>query len=462
MLSLVIESASANDSLDLGALLDGNEGVQAIAGLTGAGLPPVSVQWSEGAGDGATYRGKRVLPRDMDIPLFVSSPTRAGLRSVVKRLSRILADEATLTLTDSVSGEWTLKVVRVGGGDFIYGPDTDGEHDLAFAVTLRAGQPFWTSTTATSVQKLGATQLSTPSVALYNNGSHDCPVLWEIRGPGKNLEIAAPGGVGLKWNGTLANGETIFIDTEKGTVVDGLGANRYAELAQSPRFAYVKSQDTTTWNISWPNADAGVARTNLVINPNAVNNTTGYANEFNVNSFTANANGSGITVNYSTTQDTRAFRYGDIAVTPGLSYTAAYALGGVTSQVQTVGIYIRWMNGATVLSTSGASSNYLSDPNWADRPHVTATAPIGATHAQMIVQVRFTSASISSFKFRQFQFEQRSTLNGYFDGNTADTATIIYAWTGTANASTSTLSLVPDRTTAMVKATFNERDWMVI
>jgi hypothetical protein len=58
--------------------------------------------------------------------------------------------------------------------------------------------------------------------------------------------------------------------------------------------------------------------------------------------------------------------------------------------------------------------------------------------------------------------EQSPTVRPYFDGDTPDTGSEIYAWTGTANGSTSTQSLQPDRSSSRVKATVYPRDWLVI
>ena len=48
-------------TVDLGELLAGTEyGTQVLAGVTGLGLPDVSAQWFEGAGDGASWQGSQI------------------------------------------------------------------------------------------------------------------------------------------------------------------------------------------------------------------------------------------------------------------------------------------------------------------------------------------------------------------------------------------------------------------
>lgn len=451
MLTLSIESASLGTSLDLGALLDGTEGVQAVAGLTGAGLPPVSVQWSEGAGDGATYRGTRVLPRDVDIPIFVAGNDRDGLRAVVKQLAMILASEATLRFTDTGGDEWTLDVVRVGGGDFIYGVDTTGELDLEMVITLRAGQPFWTSAVADEYVVRFPTDDPINFVP-YNDGSVDTPPTWEIRGPGKNLVIAGNGGV-LAWNGTLANGETLFIDSMKGTVVDQSGSNRYANLAPSPRFRKVKAMSMDAWDITYPNADAGLARTNLCTNPNGYVNAANWSASGAVTTIPGGGfrithpGGGGVVITDTITTP----------VTPGAVITGSVSFKDATSGT----LYLQWKDSLGAILYS-ASSPSVPSPT---RISLTAIAPANAASVAIIIRLGAGNSKQSPYdvtEFSEVMLEEATSSGTYFDGNTTDTATNVYAWTGTVGNSTSTLSLTPDRSTSQVICRINPRDWMVV
>jgi len=75
----------------------------------------------------------------------------------------------------------------------------------------------------------------TGDVVLENDGdAHAFPV-WEVRAPASRFRAVSPDGAVLEWTGALAAGQTLTIDTEKGTVVDNTGANRYAELSPAPR-----------------------------------------------------------------------------------------------------------------------------------------------------------------------------------------------------------------------------------
>lgn len=243
--------ANSTDVLDLDSVAQTGTGVQVTSGVTGLGLPPVSLQWVEGAGNGATYRGGRVTARDIDLPLFIHGASRDELKAHLRRLSIILAGPCTLSFVEEGGESWSTEVVRVGGGEYTYGTDTVGDLDLRTVVTMRAGDPFFTSNVSNTatikaasgrglLPKLGNLRLSASSafgsVTLNNAGSTSAYPVWTIKGPGQNFTAISPSGETLIWNGNLGVGDTLTLDFRKGTVTDQLGNNRYAELAPAPRF----------------------------------------------------------------------------------------------------------------------------------------------------------------------------------------------------------------------------------
>ncbi|MFJ6183770.1 phage tail family protein [Streptomyces sp. NPDC092295] len=247
--------ASEADTLDLNEIMDKGLGYQAKVGVTGLGLPPVSVQWLEGAGDGAIYRRRRVLARDIDIPLEILARDRGHLQELLSRLALALAGQCTLTLLDDDGTRWTTDVHRVGGGDYAYGTNTTGEREFETVITFRAGDPYLTSSEAETRSVGGTTAASWLSgiaslpvsasqaigeIQLANSGDAEAYPIWEVIGPGQNFEAVSPTGERLAWSGTLGVDDRLIIDTRKGTVVDQSGANRYAELEEAPRFWTVK------------------------------------------------------------------------------------------------------------------------------------------------------------------------------------------------------------------------------
>ncbi|AGM12118.1 minor tail protein [Streptomyces phage Godpower] len=249
------------DTLDLDQVETSGYGVQALTGVSGLGLPPVAVQWIEGAGDGAVYRRSRTLARDIDIPLDIVGRNRRDLKDHLSRLSLMLAGPCTLRMIEDDGTDWSTQVVRVGGGEYTYGVDSIGTTDLQTVVTFRAGDPYWTSSVISSKQVGGdltaspfvssfgsmpvAASQAIGTILLENTGDAVAYPVWEVFGPGNNFKAVSPSGEMLHWTGSLAAGQRLIVDTKRGTVVDGTGANRYSELAAAPRFWAVEPGTST-------------------------------------------------------------------------------------------------------------------------------------------------------------------------------------------------------------------------
>ncbi|QPB09848.1 minor tail protein [Streptomyces phage Sentinel] len=253
--------ASGADTIDLNEIDDKGVGFQAKSGVTGLGLPPVSVQWLEGAGDGAVFRRTRVQSRDIDVPIEILASDRVDLQAKLSRLALVLAGGCTLVLVDDDGSTWTTEVHRVGGGEYTYGEDSIGETEFQTVITFRAGDPYFTSSqqdvrtvsgaVATSpflsnlVAMTVAPSQAIGSIDLLNTGDAPAYPVWEVRGPGDHFVATSPTGETLKWNGTLTAGQKLIIDTRKGTVQDETGANRYDLLDAAPRFWTVQPGAST-------------------------------------------------------------------------------------------------------------------------------------------------------------------------------------------------------------------------
>ncbi|MFF3006358.1 phage tail family protein [Kitasatospora sp. NPDC057940] len=255
MTTLILESDF--DDLNLNEVAETGYGIQAVAGATGLGLPPVTVQWLEGAGDGSRYRNKRVLGRDIDLPLDIVGRDRAHLRELIGRLARMMTGECTLALIEDDGSRWTTKVHRVGGGEYTL----SGALDVQTTITLRAGDPYFTASAVTTQTVKGdagtrsflsdlvalpvAASQAIGTILLPNDGDVPAYPVWEVTGPGRDLHVVSANGEALRWNGTLAADEKLIIDCREATVVDGKGVNRYANLAPAPRFWVVPPGTST-------------------------------------------------------------------------------------------------------------------------------------------------------------------------------------------------------------------------
>lgn len=252
---------NAFDVLDLDSIAATGTGYQALSGLTGMGMAPRTLQWVEGAGDGARYRSKRVNKRSLDIKLDVLASDREGLKALLFRLELMLAEPFTLMFQEDDGTQWTIPAVYSGGFDFIYGVDTIGQRDLQTVITVECGDPYWTSVDVTSrsieqadgdtdmLDDLAAMDVSDSSaigsIVLENTGTAPAYPIWRVYGPGENFIAQRPDGATIEWDGTIDAGDWVEFDTQRATVTDNTGTNRYADLAAAPRFWSVPPGVTT-------------------------------------------------------------------------------------------------------------------------------------------------------------------------------------------------------------------------
>lgn len=258
LVSLVSESGE----IDLG------DKVRLGAALKGTGLPPVANQWFEGAGDGANYRGTRVLARTLDLPIKFYGKNRAEVWDLFSQVAVAFAPSPTggqVRLRVNLDGAvWYLDVVRTGGGDWQWDVDSDGDTFLRTIITVQAGDPYWTREDATSQNivlgglgrglikmpgaRLHALRLSTNNsfgeVTINNPGDVAVFPVTTLRGPFSGFGLESPLGEKLEWKGPILAGQWIRIDHGNGTIVDHTGANRYGARVGIPSFWAVPRGDS--------------------------------------------------------------------------------------------------------------------------------------------------------------------------------------------------------------------------
>jgi hypothetical protein len=232
-------------------------GTEALAGIEGFGLPPVTPRWFQGAG-GSTFRGSRNERRPVAIPLYVFAADRSELNARVDDLGTVLDasyGECVLTIGTDDQEEWYLRLVRTGGGDWKRKQDSDDRKFFKTTITFEAGQPYWERVRPEQftiepndqgqtllpffarLQLGSGTAFGTRTVS--NPGNTLAWPFWTIDGPTTQLEFIGAEGESLLWEDTLAAGEHLYVDTRKGLVYDDRGpvdGNRYAALAAAPRF----------------------------------------------------------------------------------------------------------------------------------------------------------------------------------------------------------------------------------
>jgi hypothetical protein len=249
-----------------GSLVMGEaSGVKAGAKTRGFGMPGVALQWFEGAGDGASYRGGRTLPRVIDVEVRVYGTDRADMLNRYGNLARIFVQEmGEVTMTILLDGEaWRASVVRTGGLDYSFeSSDTDGKTYLRTVLTVQAGDPYWTRVDS-EARNIGIQGLGIPLIGpgkslvtlslsdmggsgtatFENSGDVQAWPIWRFNAPFNSIYIAHAGQV-LEWVGVKAAG-WIELDTQQGTVTDETGANRYAGLEPAPRFFSIPPGSTS-------------------------------------------------------------------------------------------------------------------------------------------------------------------------------------------------------------------------
>lgn len=245
-----ISLMSRAGTIDMGA------GIVVRRNVAGFGLPPVQGQFFDGAGDGTTWRGSRVLPRVMDLPIKVTGNDRQAVADAFSALARVIAPTAGLVrLTVTVGGvAWYIDVTRTGGGDWSWETDTDGETVILTSITFKSEDPYWTRVDATGIDispsgttfgllkgvgTMVSMSLSTTTgfgaVPFENIGDVEVFPTWTAYAPFDGLTLTSPEGDELEWTGSKATGY-IVIDAEAGTIVDELGVNLYDGLNDVPVF----------------------------------------------------------------------------------------------------------------------------------------------------------------------------------------------------------------------------------
>lgn len=237
--------------------LDGTTGVKMRLAVRGMGMPPVELQWFDGAGDGSSFRGGRTLPRTLDMPVKIEGRSRQQVLDRFSALARIMRLPYEPTLTAKFDDdEYRLRVVRTGGGDYDMSVDSDGRTILHTVITVQAGSPFWESVdgegreispAGVGLGLLGPGQSLVQlilgsidgfgSVTFQNTGDVDAWPVWTLFAPFTGFALVRSDGLALEWVGDAAKTTGfIVVDSLNGTVVDETGANRYGELEPAPKF----------------------------------------------------------------------------------------------------------------------------------------------------------------------------------------------------------------------------------
>lgn len=234
-------------------------------GLKGFGVPPTSLLIANSATDGGVFRNSKRGVRDIDLPIVVFGSDRADTESKLRRLAQILnnsAGPARLIATYSSGLAFWLDLYYAGGAETHFGNDAS-ETFARWVVALQAPNPYWTSLNAQTftitnnnlgrgllpaLVKLRMTSTAALGTVTINNTNGDVPSfpIWQVYGPLDSLTVSN-GSAGFTYSSTIALNSILTIDTAKGTVVDGNGVNKYANLAAAPKMFSIPAGTSTVY-----------------------------------------------------------------------------------------------------------------------------------------------------------------------------------------------------------------------
>lgn len=139
----------------------------------------------------------------------------------------------------------------------------------------------------------------------------------------------------------------------------------------------------------------------------------------------------------------------------GLSASTQYTMSLYVraSKANTLRIEVQYQNSSStnVGSANNGTSTAMTIGEWT-RLNVTSTSGAAVDRALVrVYTVSGTWAAADTLDVDMYLIETGSVLNEYYDGAYADTNGFLYAWTGTANASTSTATLYTPVLTLLAK-----------
>jgi hypothetical protein len=262
-----------------------------MVGVWGIGVPPVAPRFSEGAGDGALYRGGRYAMRTIDLPVFIRGTERADIEAKVRRLARAVdpANGLPKLVATYANGEvFELPFVYTSG---LEGEGTESRNNRTqYVLSITCPDPFWTArdakqfsliANATAVgllPDLARLQIASADTlgdfAIDNPGDVPSPLTWVITGPGGPASVTVDGKT-WTYTGVLTATDTVKIERKPGgiTITDKNGANKYSSMAAAPKFAELPPGPSNV-AVTFTNASPGsylptgaAATTNLYTNP---------------------------------------------------------------------------------------------------------------------------------------------------------------------------------------------------
>jgi hypothetical protein len=123
---------------------------------------------------------------------------------------------------------------------------------------------------------------------------------------------------------------------------------------------------------------------------------------------------------------------------------SAYVIGAGTLYIQTTVIY------TDVSFVSATRTDFAATGSWVRHVAGALVLNPAKTVDFIVVDVRTQTDQAVTYNVDAVQLEIGAAATDYFDGDSVDTATNVYAWTGTPNQSTSTRTFTPPSATKII------------
>lgn len=344
-----------------------------------------------------------------------SKRTVTGL--IIGQTYRFTAD-AMLGVT--ANGKFRIGVVGIGASTYVSSTKMT-PMSYQFVATATSHDIYVTASPTTSVMSEVRTYLANVKVDNVTAGWRDLTIT-RVDANGANVVRLLEGQQPIGGALSVTDYEAALVGTVRYDVVDGNGV-------------------VTSQSMSFASGALAISRTNLIVNPSFETNVLNWtANSSTLSRVTTQAAVGSASMAMTMTGAGAGGATSDaIPVGPGNVITLQ-ALVRAATTVRGAYVALIWYDGTGAsISTSTGSSSTNSNSAWGLRS-LTATAPANAVTCK--AQVLFATPAASEVHYADaVMVEKASSAGTYFDGNTTDTGTETYAWTGTTNNSTSTLSV---------------------
>lgn len=243
-------------------------------GLSGFGIAPTEVRIDPSASIGGRFRHSRRGVRDLDLPVTVIGDDRLEVQTNMRKLARVTQDARgpmRLKAQYSTGEQLFLDLHYTGGAEAEWGDAAGGRTWQRLVLSCQAPQPFWESTETESfdlsrggtgrglLPQLSKLRLASSQalgeVLVVSTADVEVFPVWTITGPVTDFSVS-DGENAFTVSGAISASETVTVDTQQKTVVDGTGANLYARLGPAPKlFSFQPGETLLTSTGTNANAD---------------------------------------------------------------------------------------------------------------------------------------------------------------------------------------------------------------